>query len=305
MNKKLFGILAVGTALFGTILHGTPAHSDETPDPTAGTRAIYGNIPNDQIEFISSPDRIKSAVAGGSMTTIWETLEHGERVECLDCISAVEPLLYDANPRTREISAWWLRRRMFGVFGPGESYERTINALKSDPNPQRRAYAANALGEFLAEPGIEACKNAIETDQDPGVRAAAATALGRLNSDGAGALSRAMADGDARVRLAGLASAGRVNTFADATAVSKLTGDSNANVRRNAVELLGSLKVKDSAAALTALAKNDPDAEVRGSACHSLGELRASSARAVLEDVAKSDANGLVRDQAQIALRRL
>jgi len=305
MNTKILGVLAIGTALFGTVLHSEPAFSDDTPDPAAGTRAIYGNIPNDQIEFLSSPDRIKSAAAGGSMSTIWETLEHGERVECLDCIPAVEPLLYDANPRTREISAWWLRRRMFGVFGPGEAYERTVNTLKSDGDPKKRAYAAYALGEFLAAPGIEACKTAIETDKDAGVREAAASALGRLNSDGGGALSKAMGDSEAKVRLAGLASAGRVNTFADAPAVAKLVGDGDAVVRRNAAELLGSLKVKDSAAALTALAKNDPNADVRGSACHSLGELRASSARSVLEDVAKTDTNGLVRDQAAIALRRL
>ena len=74
MNTRLLGILAIGTALFGTILHAEPAYSDDAPDPAAGTRAIYGNIPNDQIEFLSSPDRIKSAVAGGSMSLIWETL---------------------------------------------------------------------------------------------------------------------------------------------------------------------------------------------------------------------------------------
>ena len=51
---------------------------------------------------------------------IWQALEHGEKVECLDCIPAVEKLLYDGNAKNREIAAWWLRRRIFGVFGPGE-----------------------------------------------------------------------------------------------------------------------------------------------------------------------------------------
>ena len=36
----------------------------------------------------------------------------------------------------------------------------------------------DALGEFLAIPGIDACKAAIETDKDANVRAAAASALG-------------------------------------------------------------------------------------------------------------------------------
>lgn len=305
MNTRLLGILAIGTALFGTILHAEPAYSDDAPDPAAGTRAIYGNIPNDQIEFLSSPDRIKSAVAGGSMSLIWETLEHGERVECLDCIPAVEPLLYDANPRTREIAAWWLRRRLFGVFGPGEVYEKTIGVLKNDPNPQRRAYAANALGEFLSAPGIDACAEAVQKDADPTVRAAAASALGRLNDDGKGALSKALADGDARVKLAALGSATRVNGFGDAPAVAALLGDRDANVRRRSAEALGTLRAKDASAALTALAKNDPDPNVRSAACHTLGVVGDAQARPVLEDLAKNDRDGFVRDMAQIALRRL
>src|SRR6185295_14361761 len=163
-----------------------------TSDNIAGTQKIYGAIPPDQIEFLSTADRIKSVAANGTMMQIWEALEHGERVECLDCIPAVEPLLYDANPRTREIAAWWLRRRIFGVFGKGEVYERTIQTLASDRDPKRRANAAYALGEFLAAPGIEACAAAISRDGDPNVRAAAASALGRLNDDGRGALSKAL-----------------------------------------------------------------------------------------------------------------
>ena len=51
---------------------------------------------------------------------------------------SVEKLLYDANAKNREISAWWLRRRIFGVFGPGEVYERMVtqtlaNARRSEP----------------------------------------------------------------------------------------------------------------------------------------------------------------------------
>ena len=40
---------------------------------------------------------------------MWETLEHGEKVECLDCIPLVAPLLYDSNAKTREIAAWSAR----------------------------------------------------------------------------------------------------------------------------------------------------------------------------------------------------
>ena len=251
-----------------------------------GTQAIYGDIPPDQIEFLSTGDRIKSVAASGSMMAIWETLEHGERVECLDCIPSVEPLLYDANPRTREIAAWWLRRRVFGVFGAGEVYQRTIQTLASDADPKRRTYAAYALGEFLAAPGIEACAAAIDKDGDPNVRAAAASALGRLNDDGHGALAKALTDADGRVKLSALASAGRVNTFTDVQGVARLTGDPDAKVRRRSAELLGSMRAKDAVDGLIALTK-DADPSVRNSAAHALGQIRDGRARAALEALAE------------------
>ncbi|MDP9151820.1 MAG: HEAT repeat domain-containing protein, partial [Myxococcota bacterium] len=158
-----------------------------TPNSDAhGFASVYGDVPEDQAEFLSTPDAIKSAAASAPPTLVWEVLEHGERVECLDCIPAVAPLLYDANAKTREIAAWWLRRRVFGVFGSGEVYEQTVRTLQNDADPVRRSYAAYALGEFFAAPGIEACALAITHDADARVRAAAATALGRLNDDGAG-----------------------------------------------------------------------------------------------------------------------
>ncbi len=285
------------------LLEGRHATAGNTAENSAGTQALYGYIPPDQIEFLSTRDRIKRVAASGSMMAIWETLEHGERVECLDCIPSVEPLLYDANPRTREIAAWWLRRRMFGVFGKGEVYERTVQTLERDPSPTRRAQAANALGEFLAAPGIDACASAIHRDADADVRAAAATALGRLNDDGRGALSKALGDSDARVKLAALGSAGRINAFTDRASLVRLTGDNAASVRRRAAEVLGAMRVKEAHDGLVALTK-DADPNVRNSAAHALGQLRDARARGTLEALLH-DPDGLVRDHAAIALRRL
>ncbi|MDB4937556.1 MAG: repeat protein [Labilithrix sp.] len=295
--------LASAVLACASLLSGSDAKGGNATENIGGTQAIYGNIPPDQVEFLSTGDRIKSVAASGSMMAIWETLEHGERVECLDCIPSVEPLLYDTNPRTREIAAWWLRRRMFGVFGKGEVYERTLTTLASDADPKRRAYAAYALGEFLAAPGIEACATAIDRDGDPTVRAAAASALGRLNDDGRGALTKALADADGRVKLAALNSAGRVNTFTDIQSVARLTGDGDVKVRRRSAELLGSMRAKDAVDGLIALT-TDADPSVRNSAAHALGQIRDGRARAALEAMA-NDPDGLVRDQAKIALRRL
>jgi HEAT repeat protein len=295
-------VLATALAC-GALMSGNDAKSDASKE--GDIRGVYGNIPPDQIEFLSTPDRIKSIASSGAPTAIWETLEHGEKVECLDCIPAVEPLLYDANAKTREIAAWWLRRRVFGVFGPGEVYEHTLSTLKSDADPRRRAFAAYALGEFLAAPGIEACAAAVVGDRDATVRAAAASALGRLNDDGGGALGKAMADADPRVKIAAMSAASRINGFTDVGSVARGLGDGDAQVRRRALELLDGMRAADSVASVTSLAKGDPNADVRAAACHALGALRDASARAVLEDLAQHDADGLVRDQAQIALRRL
>jgi HEAT repeat protein len=297
------GFLACAAIACASLLSGKDVRAGNATENIGGTQAIYGNIPPDQIEFLSTGDRIKSVAASGSMMAIWETLEHGERVECLDCIPSVEPLLYDANPRTREIAAWWLRRRLFGVFGKGEVYERTLQTLSADADPKRRTYAAYALGEFLAAPGIEACAAAIDRDGDPNVRAAAASALGRLNDDGRGALTKALGDSDGRVKLSALGSAGRINSFTDVQAIARLAGDGDVNVRRRSAELLGSMRAVDSVDGLIALTK-DPDASVRNSAAHSLGQIRDGRARAALEALA-NDPNGLVRDQAKMSLRRL
>ncbi len=285
------------------LLSGKEVHAGGAAENIRGTQAIYGNIPPDQIEFLSTADRIKSIAASGSMTAIWETLEHGERVECLDCIPSVEPLLYDANPRTREIAAWWLRRRLFGVFGKGEVYERTLHTLASDSDAKRRASAAYALGEFLTASGIEACANAVERDGDPNVRAAAASALGRLNDDGRGALSKALSDADGRVKLSALASAGRINTFADVQGIARLAGDADSKIRRKSAELLGAMHASDAVDGLILLTR-DPDASVRNAAAHALGELRDGRSRPALEAL-QTDTDSLVVDQAKIALRRL
>jgi len=303
-SSKLIAKVLGAFLACAALVSGADAKSDVTNNG-GGTEAVYGHVRPDQVEFLSTPERLISVASSGSSSAIWEALEHGEKVECLQCIPAIAPLMYDQNEETREIAAWWLRRRIFGVFGKGQVYEQTLSTLKSHPDPVKRAYAAQAIGEFLAAPGIKAVAEAVRTDADPKVRGAAALALGRLNDDGAGALSVAMADADPGVKLSALKSAGYVNTFNDVPAVARLIGDGDGLVRRRAVQVLDSLRAKDSAAALMSIAKNDPDADVRLSACHALGTLHEGGARALLEDISAHDANSLVRDQARIALRRL
>jgi hypothetical protein len=182
MNAKKIQASILGSVVaVAAFAMGPDAKSD--PAIPGGVVAVYGAgqgpIQANSNEFVSSSDAIISLASSGAPTAIWQTLEHGETVQCLDCIGAVAPLLYDADPRNREISAWWLRRRILGVFGPGEVYSQTVDTLTSDSSATRRAYAASALGEFLLGSGIPHLATALTSDADPGVRAAAASALGR------------------------------------------------------------------------------------------------------------------------------
>jgi hypothetical protein len=289
-------------------------------------QAVYGAgqgpLQPNSTEFLSTSQAIISMAASGQPMAIWQTLEHGESVNCLDCIGAVAPLLYDANAKNREISAWWLRRRMLGVFGPGQVYEQTLNTLSGDSDPTRRAYAASAIGEFLHSAGIVPLAKATTTDTDPGVRAAAASALGRLNDDGSNsgttfpaALTVAIGDSDPGVRLAAIEAAGRVSTVADATFPTKLAGmvgDSDSTVRTHAVQLMDEMHLSSAFAGVLGLAKGDPDEDVRLSACHAIGTFGptlsgsdSSSAQATLTSIVQNDSSGLVRDMANIALLML
>jgi len=210
------------------------------------------------------------------------------------------------SARVREIAAWWLRRRVLGVFGPGQVYQQTIQTLQSDPDPLRRSYAATALGEFFAPPGVAACAAAL-SDSSAIVRAAAASALGRLNSDGNGALSTALSDSDSGVKLAALSAAERINSFVAIANVAALTTDPSADVRRRAIEVLDTLDAADTVVAVTAAAQNDSDATVRAEACHALGTFgdQAPSVLSVLQQLETQDPDTFVRDEAQIALLRL
>jgi len=132
-TRKLGSNVLTSLVLTAAALFAASAQADVKP---------YQGIPADQAETITSSEHLISTIKTGPPTAIWQVLEHAETVECLECIGYVAPLLYDGNARNREIAAWWLRRRSFGVFGPGEVYQQTLNVLSTDASPTRRANAA-------------------------------------------------------------------------------------------------------------------------------------------------------------------
>lgn len=286
------------------------ASSDSDPHHVyTGRAAVYRQLPATSLESLSTPDAIRAvSMPNVAPTKIWRVLEHGERVECLDCIPHVAQLLYADHPKTREIGAWWLRRRIFGVFGPGEVYSQVVDTLK-DPaaSEHHRAYAAEALGEFLTHAGLEPVAEAAVSDPSPRVRLSAVRALRRLGHAGPNReLATAMADADEKVRLAALDASIGLNNFRDMDAVIARLDDDSASVRRRAAQILGSSRVRKAVSALLSRTSPDtePDARVRAAAIFALGQIGDAAGKPAVE-AAREDSDGFVRDAARIALRRL
>jgi hypothetical protein len=289
------------------------AGADPTPSTHAGRAKVYEQIHGSSLEAVSTPTTILAMFrADGSPavapTRIWKVLEHGEKVECLSCIPLVSGLLYNSHPKTREIAAWWLRRRIFGVFGPGEVYSEVVATLADSTQTEfRRVAAANALGEFLTRSGAQHLARAIREDQSVLVREASVKALERMNNQGPNQeLSYAMTDEAESVRLAAVRAATQVNVFSDVASVVALVGDESPLVRRAAADSLGTMRVRDAVGGLSLLASedNEEDPAVRKAAVWALFLIGDSASKAVVQ-AATNDSDRFVRDAAVTALRRM
>jgi len=308
MNKNLRRILVSLTALGLSALAGS---SSAEPDPRvhAGRAATYQHLANESLEDVSTPDAIMAVTESGiAPTRVWSVLEHGEKVECLSCIPHVGKLLYNSHPKTREIAAWWLRRRVFGVFGEGQVYSQVVGALADTDRPENeRVFAANAIGEFLSAAGVKHVARSLTDDPSPLVREASAKALQRLNSQGPnGELAAAMLDSAEAVRLAAVRAALRVNVFTGVENVLGLIGDESPAVRRASAEALGTMRVVDAVGGLMAVASADVESDpaVRQRAIWALGQIGDPAAKEVVT-AALEDSDPFVRDAATAALRRL
>ena len=320
-RRFLTASITLSVAALGSV--ASAADAPDTDTTHLGRASVYGNLSNSSLEAISTSKRLLSLLstedpkthkrvanleASFAPTKYWTMLEHGERVECLDCVPFVSKLLYSSNPKSREISAWWLRRRIFGVFGKGEVYEQTYNtATDQKASELSRAYAVNALGEFLEGAGIEPVSKALAGDSSTKVRLAAVNALIRLNNQGPNSeLSAALSDQEESVRLAALNGATHINVFSNLDRVVNLISDASPLVRRRAAQTLGTFKNRDAVVGLIAITSpaNEPDAGVRAAAVWALGQIADSQALdAVL--AAENDSDSGVRDAAHVASLRL
>jgi len=274
------------------------------PEEAATEAVVYDRARGELSVGTGAParERMVNAIKSASPTALYAMLEYGERVECFECIPLLEKkLLNSDNAQTREISAWWLRRRSFG-FGP------IMKRMKADAvesrDPVMRERALQALGEFLDPHALDTLKQAATSDGSASVRAAAVRALGRLNaSDGNAALSQALSDSDASVRKAALAQVLKVSFFRDAAALIARLDDSDADVRRASAQLVGQLKIQDALDPLLGMLMTDDSAQVRQAAAIALGKLGGSDAQDALADARKLEQDDGVLGAIEIASR--
>ena len=121
------------------------------------------------------------------------------------------------------------------------------------------------------EPVVEALCQAL-TDHSPAVQAAAAQSLSLLKSEAAGRVILPWTGhADIGVRIAAFRALRELRFPQAAPAALLALDDHDANVRREAVGVLGWLKQLDALPALARLASDDPDTDVRRAATGALG----------------------------------
>ena len=243
-----------------------------------------------------------NAIKSASPSRLYATLEYGERVECFECIPLLaDKLLSSDHAQTREIAAWWLRRRSFGF---GRVMEKMQNVAQSDSDPERRARAAAALGEFLDPHAAQTLTKVATEDDDASVRVAGVRALGRLNTiQGTSALSAALRDADAGVRLAALQQVLKVSFFRDGAALLQAVADDDVRVRRTAAQLVGELRLLAAVEPLLGVLITDDSVQVRQAAAIALGRIGGGEAEAALSDAQGVESDEAVKQAIAIALQ--
>ena len=123
MKKQRITSLIVAGALVTAVSGFSRSSLANDSNVYKGRAAVYRSLDAESLEHVTSSQALADELRfdNAAPTRIWKLLEHGEKVECLDCIPRVSRLLFDSNAKTREISAWWLRRRIFGVFEIGRA----------------------------------------------------------------------------------------------------------------------------------------------------------------------------------------
>jgi len=295
MTKRLRSILLWSFALAAPL----GVHADSPKAFVVYDRMLGELSPGTQAPNLES---MMNAIRSASPTALTAVLEYGQHVECMECIPLLEQKLTDsADPKVREMAAWWLRQRTFG-------YGRIAVAMREtamgDSDPVRRSRAAEALGEFLDAGGLPALEHAATEDKVADVRVSAVRALGRLNSpSGQPVLTAAFEDADVNVRRAAIDQVLRLNAWQDNDAIVARLGDDDAQVRVRAAQISGEHGLTAAVPQLVKLLGHDDSAAVRQAAAWSLGRIGGGDAKSALTDASTHEKDPGVLDAIDVAVR--
>jgi HEAT repeat protein len=266
--------------------------------------AVYDRVRGELSPGTDAPklETMMNAIRSASPTALTAVLEYGSRTECLECIPLLQTkLLASREPKVREMAAWWLRQRPFGY---GRVAVAMRKAAVEDADPERRARAAEALGEFLDVRGLPALEHAATEDSSADVRLRAVRALGRLNArEGQAVLAASLEDTDVRVRRAAIDQVLRLNDWQDTDAVIARLQDDDVQVRVRAAKLSGSLGLTGAQQKLIDVLQHDSAPMARQAAAWALGRLGGGDAKQALTQARASEKDDSVLDALDVAVR--
>lgn len=249
-----------------------------------------------------SPTAMLAAIQQGAPEKLKATLEYGERVMCAACVPLLEgKLLASGDARVRELSAWWLRRQPFAAPA---ILQKLRSVVLDDPTAERRARAAEALGEFMDAHALPELTRAAGFDTEASVRVSAVRALARLNDQrGVEAIATALRDASPEVRAAALDVVIVVSAFRAYASLLPLLADADEKLRAHAARLCGEFRVVAAEATLSALLASDPAASTRKAAAWALGRIGGAVGRAALLQQKDREQDPLVLSAIAVAER--
>lgn len=292
-NRLLIALTIAGSSLLSAADAGAQAVPETREYSRNGELSPGAQAP--------SPDAMLAAINTGSAVSLRATLEYGERVQCQQCVPLLEKkLLSSGDPRVREMSAWWLRRQPFA----GPAVLTTLKKVATDdPSPERRARAAEALGEFMDHHALAALTTAAK-DADVTVRVSAVRALARLNNEGSAPVLRgALSDPAVEVRSAALDVLMLVAGMRDFSGILPLLADADAGVRAHAARLCGEVRLAGAETTLSAVLTGDPAPSARKAAAWALGRIGGAGGRAALTQRKATETDPLVLSAIGVAER--
>lgn len=248
-----------------------------------------------------SAEKIRSAVASGSVDAIIAEVERAEGLACGDCVQLVTNLTEDSRYQVREVAAWWFAKRPALKKMLAEQFDGEL--LTGGTLKVRNA--ADFLGATMTYTSMSNLRAAIRREVGPEAKIAVVRAIQLLGrKDGNDALTFAMSDRDAGVRAAAARAWRDIYDQTDAAPVVGLLADGDAEVRAEAATVVGAMKATSGRAGLEALVVADPSPVVRRNAAWALGKLGQAASREALVN-ASADASSLVRLTAKAALAQL